>query len=127
MIETLPLRRIFVPHFLSLSPSYAGSTALLHRGESTRLRCVAQYEQRMEVVSGVITRPREDFICNQQHLALSRRRLAERILLPMRAITGAITVAPNAQPPAARRRAPGNDGHRASTWPGYVGAGRRFD
>src|ERR1700682_3191190 len=84
MIETLPLRRIFVPHFLSLSPSYAGSTALLHRGESTRLRCVAQYEQRMEVVSGMITRPRKDFICNQQHLALSRRRLAERILLAMR-------------------------------------------
>src|ERR1700737_1744821 len=44
MIETLPLRRIFVPHFCPVPPAHEGSTALLHRGESTRLRCDAQYE-----------------------------------------------------------------------------------
>src|ERR1700704_150413 len=53
MIETLPLRRIFVPHFCRCPPARAGSTALLHRGESTRLRCDAQYEGR---VTGVRAR-----------------------------------------------------------------------
>src|SRR6266550_180381 len=68
MIETLPLRRIFVPHFFVAVPRNAGSTALLHRGESNPLRCDAQYEQRVEVApTGVITG--RGFICNQQHLA----------------------------------------------------------
>src|SRR6266849_5398815 len=127
MIETLPLSRIFVPHFCRWPPSYAGSTALLHRGESTRLRCDAQYEEKMKVVSRMITRPREDLICNQQHLAGIDATSLNESLLRIGATTRAITVAPNARSPAARRRAPGSDGRRASTPRGYVGAGRRSD
>src|SRR6266404_1962314 len=69
MIETLPLRRIFVPHFFVAVPHNAGSTALLHRGESTALRCDAQYEQTVEVAPGDDYRTWKDFICNQQYLA----------------------------------------------------------
>src|SRR6266853_4849038 len=69
MIEILPLRRIFVPHFFVAVPRNAGSTALLHRGESTPLRCDAQYEQRVEVAPWDDHRTWKDFICNQQHLA----------------------------------------------------------
>src|SRR6266403_5444664 len=122
MIETLPLRRIFVPHFFVAVPRNAGSTALLHRGESTALRCDAQYEQTVEVAPGDDYRTWRDLICNQQYLA---GRCPRTNHVADGATPCAITAAPNARPPAARRRAPGNDVHRASTWPGYVEAGCR--
>src|SRR5437588_11085996 len=122
MIETLPLRRIFVPHFcLSLSPVMQGRPpcctaaslppfVAMHNMSKEGGSSRDNYRNILSVINNI----------SREAIPLGG------IIVADGATRRAITAAPNARPPAARRRAPGNDGHRASTWPGYVGAERRF-